>query len=187
MKGNQHWSYRKVGVTLGHFRDSDCLEPILSLVQTCIFPSEKLLFKIRSVLFQFNFVVNSLECVLIEYSATCVKFKWKWIWSSSVCPCWVSERCYIILAFEDSGVILSEALLKIFASDMTERRNAAQELNITILLHFYKWQERLPQKNPKPTLKALAVSLKTLGVYKLKISSSDATLICQVLPILSNH
>lgn len=71
------------------------------------------------------------------------------------CPCWVSERCYTILALEDASVILSETLSKIFAFDMTEWRNAAQELNITILLCFYKWQKRLPQKNPKPTLKAL--------------------------------
>lgn len=72
------------------------------------------------------------------------------------------ERCFTILALQDAYVIVTEALLEIFSSNVTAARNAAHELNIIILLHFrdYKWQKNLPQKKknktkPNPTLKAL--------------------------------
>lgn len=74
------------------------------------------------------------------------------------------ERCFTILALQDACVILAEALLEIFSSNVTAARHAAHELNVITLLHFkdYKWQKNLPQKNqnkqkhtPNPTLKAL--------------------------------
>lgn len=90
------------------------------------------------------------------------------------------ERCFTILALQDACVILTEALLEIFSSNVTAARNAARELNIIILLHFkdHKWQKNLPQKRPQPNIKSTAVSPKKAGVYKLKISSLDTTLIC---------
>lgn len=95
------------------------------------------------------------------------------------------ERCFTILALQDAYVIVTEALLEIFSSNVTAARNAAHELNIIILLHFrdYKWQKNLPQKKKKnhqtqPNIKSTAVSPKKAGVYKLKISSLDTTLIC---------
>lgn len=52
---------------------------------------------------------------------------------------------------------------------------------------FLQVAETSPSKKPQTNIKSTAVSLKTSGVYKLKISSLDTTLICQVLPVLSNH
>lgn len=64
------------------------------------------------------------------------------------------ERCFTILALQDACVILTEALLEIFLSNVTAPRNAAHELNIIILLHFkyYKWQKSLPRKK-NPSIK----------------------------------
>lgn len=96
------------------------------------------------------------------------------------------ERCFTILALQDACVILAEALLEIFSSNVTAARHAAHELNVITLLHFkaYKWQKNLPQKKPKqtktytqPNIKSTAVSPKK-AVYKLEISSLDTTLIC---------
>lgn len=94
------------------------------------------------------------------------------------------ERCCTILALQDARVILTEALLETFSANVTAASNAAPELNIIILIYFKesKWQKKSPSKKKKnqPNIKSAAVSPKKAGVYKWKISSLDATLICYV-------
>lgn len=89
------------------------------------------------------------------------------------------ERCFTILALQDTCVILAEAVLEVFSSNVTALRNAAHELNIIILLSFMSGKN-ISLKKPQTNIKSTAVSPKTAGVYKLKISSLDTTLMCQV-------
>lgn len=99
------------------------------------------------------------------------------------------ERCFTILALQDACVILAETLLEIFSSNVTETRHAAHELNVLyyilkiisdrkISLKKPKQTKRTKTKKTPPNIKSTAVSPKEAGVYKLKISSLDTTLIC---------
>lgn len=81
----------------------------------------------------------------------------------------VPERCFTILALQDACVILTEALLEIFSSNVTAARHAAHELNVLYYIlkiisgrkiSLTKPNQTNKQKEPKqkklhPILKAL--------------------------------
>lgn len=101
------------------------------------------------------------------------------------------ERFFTI---QDACVILTEALVEIFSSNVTAARHAAHELNVLYYILKIISGRKISLKNQNkqtntqtkktnknknpPNIKSTAVSPKEAGVHKLKISSLDTTLIC---------
>lgn len=65
----------------------------------------------------------------------------------------VPERCFTILVLQDARVILTEALLEIFSSDVTAARHAAHELNVLYYILKIIRGRKISLKKPKQTNK----------------------------------